>query len=323
MHASVCVCTHRRPVGLRALLAGLASQRLPEPATVDFVVVDNEGSEDARRACEAFAASAPGAVRYVLELRRGIPLARNAGLAALSPRCDFFAMIDDDEVPADDWLAALLRAQRETDADVVQGAVVPVLPDATPEWIRARRFFSWPPDPFDEEPPPRDRQPLRSAATNNVLVRAALVRELGLRFDERVGLRGFDDALFFRTLRAHGARLVYAADARVCEIVPPERARLGHLVRVQYRQGQKKLAIKRLSTQSDARPAQRIRLALRTAGRGAGRIGAGLAAASAAALRSAARRRPDAPGLALGLLRAAEGVGMVIGAAGGRYEHYR
>lgn len=320
MRITVCACTFRRPDGLRALLDGLARQELPpgDAIETDFVIVDNEGSESARAACEAFRARCGRPVAYVVEARRGISHARNACLDHVPEASTFFAMIDDDEVPAPDWLAELVRAQRATGADVVQGAVVPRLPDTAPAWIRDGRFFGWPPDPFARASPPADGSELPSAATNNVLVRCEPVRTLGLRFDPALGLRGGGDALFFRTLRRAGARLAYAARARVDEIVPPERARLAYLARMQYRQGHKPLTMKLLAGRGDAGAAARLALRARIAGRGVGTL---LEAGARSAVAALGGRGRDA--LALELLRVCRGAGLLASAAGASYEHYR
>ena len=71
-------------------------------------------------------------MRYVQEPRRGISYARNTCLDHVARDAEFFAMIDDDEVPELDWLEQLLCAQARAGADVVRGAVVPV-------FLKARR----------------------------------------------------------------------------------------------------------------------------------------------------------------------------------------
>lgn len=321
MRVTVCACTYRRPDGLRALLDGLARQRVSaeDAIEVDFVIVDNEGSDAARSACDAFRAGSGRTVTYAVEPRRGISFARNACLDHLPGASDFFAMIDDDEIPAPDWLAQLVRVQRATGADVVQGAVVPRLPDEAPAWIREGRFFGWPPDPFARSSaPPPDGGEIPSAATNNVLVRSEAPRKIGLRFEPHLALRGGSDALFFRMLRRAGARIVYAASARVDEIVPPERATLSYLARYHYRQGHKPLSMKLLSRRADEgvrrRPLLRTRIGLRGAGTLVEAAGRGAFAALTGRGRGA---------LALEALRACRGAGLLASAAGMSFEHYR
>jgi succinoglycan biosynthesis protein ExoM len=71
-------------------------------------------------------------VRYVQEPRRGISYARNTCLDHVARDAEFFAMIDDDEVPELDWLEQLLCAQARAGADVVRGPVVPDFPEGAP-----------------------------------------------------------------------------------------------------------------------------------------------------------------------------------------------
>jgi hypothetical protein len=62
----------------------------------------------------------------------------------IAPTCDFFAFIDDDEIPDPNWLEQLLLTQARTGADVVRGCVEPILPDGSPTWIKDGHFFGWP-----------------------------------------------------------------------------------------------------------------------------------------------------------------------------------
>jgi glycosyltransferase involved in cell wall biosynthesis len=321
LRVTVCACTYRRPEGLRALLAGLAAQRFRAiaPASVDVVIVDNEGSADARAACEEFGTRSPFPIRYVHEPRRGISHARNAALEALPPDGDFFAMLDDDEVPEPDWLEALLLAQQQSGADIVQGFVVPLFADGVPRWIRALDLFGWP----LREPggPPTLRENLAAvnyAATNNVLVRSAAVRASGLRFDPSLATTGGEDTVFFGTLRQQGQRIALAARARVSEAIPLERANLRYLLRVEYRKGFDPIRLKTLARRKRRGLYRLLRVRARIAARGVAWMASG-------ALRSAAVVRGGDDGrerAADGVLRAARGFGMLASALGMRYEHY-
>ena len=98
---AVCACTYKRPEGLRALLDGLGRQTfadMPRPA-LHIVIADNEGSKQARQICADFERQSGMTLTYVHEPERGISFARNACLDHIPPACDFFAFIDDDEIP--------------------------------------------------------------------------------------------------------------------------------------------------------------------------------------------------------------------------------
>lgn len=320
LRVAVCVCTFRRPDGLTSLLAGLRDLRfvaLPQPI-VSILVTDNDDSEQARAICAAFRHEHGLDVRYLQEAQRGISYARNRCLENLPADCDFVAMIDDDERPEPDWLEALLLAQAASGADVVQGGVCPAFADETPSWIRRGGFFDWPPPPS----PFRGRawtdgQELGSAATNNVLVRAAAIGALGVRFDHRLALTGGEDAVFFRILNAAGYRIVYAAGARVREQVPRSRANLTYLCRRAFRNGSKRLWAKWWATPSDtARVGRtRLRLAFRALGQAGSAVGWLLA--------GLVRGRTDKALLAHGVMEIANAAGTLVACLGLRYEHYR
>jgi succinoglycan biosynthesis protein ExoM len=315
---TVCACTCSRPEGLRALLGGLAAQRfvqVPRPR-FDVVVVDNEGNAAARASCEEIARTAGLAIGYVHEPRRGIPFARNACLDHVAPEAEFFAMIDDDEVPEPDWLEQLLRAQARAGADVVRGAVVPVFPEGAPAWIRNGDFFGW---PKRRGTALVDGSELASASSNNVLVRTAAVRGLRLRFDTTLAFTGGTDALFFRQMKLAGCRIVYAADARVREAVPAQRATFRYLWRIHYKQGCNKVPRKlRLETKG-AGTARFVRMAVKRVPRECAEIGCG----GAAVARALVAGHADMGRLSGGLLRIAKGLGGLAGLIGVRFAHYR
>lgn len=248
---AVCACTFRRPDGLRTLLDGLAAQTfetIPRPA-LHIVIADNEGSDRVRAICAAFREHTGLPLTYVHEPERGISFARNACLDHLPDDAAFFTFIDDDEVPALDWLEKLLEAQAATGADVVQGPVIPVYDDSAPQWLKDGDFLGWPRRnwrgtrlalaEFDELP---------EAYTNNVLVRRASVDRIGLRFDPAYALTGGGDSAFFRALHAAGNRIVYAPQAVVTETVPSDRATLWYRMKLEYRIALSPLAAKTRTT---------------------------------------------------------------------------
>jgi succinoglycan biosynthesis protein ExoM len=319
---TVCACTYRRPEGLRALLGGLGAQRfvqVPRPR-FDVVIVDNEGNAETRTLCEELGRITGLAIRYVHEPRRGIPFARNACLDHLAREAEFFAMIDDDEVPEPDWLEQLLRAQARAGADVVRGAVVPVFPEGAPAWIRNGDFFGWPKQRRSSAVAAlTDGAELASASSNNVLVRTAAVRALRLRFDTTLAFTGGTDALFFRQMKLAGCRIVYAAGARVREAVPPQRATFRYLWRVHYKQGCNKVPRKLRLEMKGAGTARFVRMAVKRVPRECAEIGCG----GVAVARSLVAGHADMGRLSGGLLRIAKGLGGLAGLIGMRFAHYR
>jgi glycosyltransferase involved in cell wall biosynthesis len=230
MKVDVCIATYRRPRGLRRLLGGLQAQQLPQAAVpqVRVVVVDNDPEASARELCEEARGWLRFPLVYVLEKRRGIPQARNTAVATSLGEADFLAFVDDDEVPDPGWLMELLRVQQARGADAVAGPCLPLFEDGAPAWIGRGRFFE----------PRRHTTGARIdyAFTHNVLVRMESLAQMEALFDERLALTGSSDVEFFDRF-VEGRRIVWADEARVREWVPASRARLGWLLRREFRVG--------------------------------------------------------------------------------------
>ena len=240
---AICIASFRRPRGLDRLLDAIAGQELPEPAPAMLVVVaDNDAAGSAREVARAERPGLARPVAYVVEPRRGIPQARNAALAVGLERAEWIAFVDDDEVPEPGWLAALIDAQRRSGADAVTGPVVPDFERPPPGWVLDGRFFG--------TPPAADGTPVATAATNNALVRAKCLRDVGARFDEgfvKGDIEGVgEDNELFERLAARGATIVWAAAAVVRERVPPDRATLRWLLARGRRCGRARTRIDRL-----------------------------------------------------------------------------
>jgi glycosyltransferase involved in cell wall biosynthesis len=132
---SVCVCTHSRPGYVRQCLDGLAAQTAAA-AMFETIVVDSASAPDAAAALRTIVAGHPG-VRLIVLDRPGVSLARNAGAAAA--RAAYVAFIDDDAIPAPDWIASIIRALAEAwpPAAVIGGRILPKWEAPLPGW--------WPP----------------------------------------------------------------------------------------------------------------------------------------------------------------------------------
>ena len=94
--------------------------KVPPPA-VEIVVVDNDPAGPTCALLESVKLGHNWPLRCYVEPRRGIPYARNRAIASIEGRADFVAFVDDDEIPAPEWLDELLHVQRSYDADVVAG----------------------------------------------------------------------------------------------------------------------------------------------------------------------------------------------------------
>ncbi len=237
---TITTCTYRRPDGLRKLLEGIARQTilpiLEQPVVI--LVVDNEGSDTSREICDAFRAAHPSILlEYVVEPRRGISHARNAVLDNITDDCDFIAMIDDDEVPADNWLEMLLEQQQQTGAQIVRGPIVPVFESDIPAWLKEQEYFGWPGNDAEI----RHGQQLDFASTNNTLVYWPSISRAGVRFNPDLTFTGGEDRVFFQQLYNAGNRIVYTDRSIVYEWIPDSRSSLPALLRLSYHLGVNRL----------------------------------------------------------------------------------
>jgi succinoglycan biosynthesis protein ExoM len=303
---AICIATFRRPLGLTRLVQGIDALALPDAAagdgiTLEVVVVDNDPQGGAAPVCGALEPGCRWPLHYLHEPRRGIAQARNRAVDAVGGRVDFLAFIDDDEVPDANWLTELLRVQREYEADVVAGPVVPVFEDEAARWILDGRFF--------DRPRHETGQALRLASTGNALIRSSLLSDPAMRFDERLGLTGGEDAHFFARVHSSGHRMIWADDAVVRESIPATRARARWLLQRAYRSGNSWSLCEYDLYPTLATRATRI-------AKGIGRVGQGTLSLP---LTLVSGRR----GLVKALQNVFLGAGAVTGALGVRYEEYR
>jgi len=94
---------------------------VPDWAEVVLCVVDNDAEGSGREVVEAFEAEAVGrmGVRYVVEARRGIPMARNRAVeVALEAGAEAVVFVDDDET-ADAAVSYTHLRAHETVLDLV------------------------------------------------------------------------------------------------------------------------------------------------------------------------------------------------------------
>lgn len=211
----VAVCSFRRPELLVALLPRLLEQAASvTTARCRVSVVDNDPEGSGLTAIEA-AGLVSDDVHVVVEPTAGLASARNRALAE-AEGASMLVFIDDDEIPEDGWLSALVATHDATGAAAVSGPVLSVLEPGTDPVVAASPLFSRPRRATGTRRP--------SAATNNLLLDMDVVREAGLRFDPRFSFTGGEDTFFTRSLVAAGGTIVWCDEAVVCESVPADRA---------------------------------------------------------------------------------------------------
>lgn len=223
---SICIATFLRPRGLGRLLDSLTRLKLPPGLTVETIVVDNDAGGSAASVVQSHAGRL-GPLRYLLEPRQNIALARNRALS--EARGEWLLFVDDDEAVDENWLAAYLRLVDRAQCDGAFGPVLPRLEGAGPRWLDAETFYA---RPRYATGAALGRGDLR---TSNAMLRRSLFE--GRRFDPRFGRSGGSDSELFGRMHSSGARFLWCDEARVVEFVPPERHRLGWLARRAFRGG--------------------------------------------------------------------------------------
>jgi glycosyltransferase involved in cell wall biosynthesis len=309
MRLTVGILTFRRPDALAAALPVVLSQ-LAEQCAVDaggdvlaaeVLVVDNDPAGSARGIAEGFTDQG---LRYVIEPRPGIAAARNRVLDETAGS-RLLIFLDDDEVPQQDWLAALLRTWRADRPAAVMGRVLSRFDHDLDPWVAAGEFFR------------RRRMPTGTeigvAAAGNLLLDLDQVRAAGVRFDPALGLGGGEDTLFTRQLHAAGGRIVWCDESVAVDTVPATRTTRRWVLARSYSQGNTQVVIDlRLASGPAGRALVRIRSVLR----GLLRIAGGLARAAAGVITRSLRHR------ARGWRTACRGAGMITAALGSRYREY-
>lgn len=305
----VCIITYKRPAGLQKLLYALDAMIFTGPINPDvrIVVVDNDLKGSARDICAQYSESGRWSLRYVLELERGIPQARNRALSEARQCSDFIAFLDDDEVPNPEWLDELLRITRDRNAAIVYGPVLPQYVEEPPRWVLRDRYFN--------RNSYKDGEQIEKAATGNVLISRDVFTTLGSEkpFNEEMALTGGSDAHFFKRARLAGFPIHWAEHAVVYETIPPERMRIWWVLMRAFR-----TAYTELYMDTITQPLWKARM--KRALHGIGRIGAGLLLLPPCFLISLFGGMDQVLKPVRIIFR---GTGMLFSAAGILYEEYR
>ncbi|HYB53873.1 MAG TPA: glycosyltransferase [Thermoanaerobaculia bacterium] len=243
MHLSVVIGTFNRALLLEGTLRALAEQRVPESLKWEIVVVDNNSRDETARVVAAFVEMAAVPTRRFFEPQQGLSHARNRGLR--EARGSLIAFIDDDVLPAPDWVAQIAAAIDRWDALGVGGRILPRWESAPPRWLaeNPRLLDRLAVMDFEEGrllALPLDPQPQVWGA--NMAFRRELFERVG-GFDPRRGVvgarlfRGEESALIDRALEL-GLKIAYDPAPTVFHRIGPERMRKAYFRRVIFDEAQ-------------------------------------------------------------------------------------
>jgi succinoglycan biosynthesis protein ExoM len=227
---SVCIATFRRPQKLARLLESLRHLTGIEHVRLEVVLVDNDAAETARPVYAALCSEYPYPIRYFVEPQQSLARVRNRTVQ--EARGLWVAMIDDDEVAADHWLAAYWSMRTQYPGDGYFGPVLPRFEHTAPAWLDTRIYALFLGPAHQPHGMPMPANQLRSG---NAFLRRELFATHA--FDTQFGLTGGEDLeLFLRMLDA-GAGFYWCNDAVTYEYYPPERVCLRWLVHRAFHSG--------------------------------------------------------------------------------------
>lgn len=233
---TVVLPTFRRPDALARALSSLAEQDDPG-VEWELLVVDNDTAPGAASVVHALAPTIAASVTLLREPKRGAASARNTGIDAA--KGGVVAFVDDDVVPACNWLSTLVAPVLAGDADAVGGKVELDPSVSLPGWLGSDHLGYL--AHFDRGPEPAVLGPADYVLTANACFRADLLRAIN-GFDEALGPRPRlpmvnDDLDLCRRFAAGGGRMLYVPEAVVVHDLPASRITVRYLIRRAYAQG--------------------------------------------------------------------------------------
>lgn len=221
-HISVCICTFKRTDLLARLLNELGNQETRGLFSYSIVVADNDASRSAETIVSNAAATSPVPIKYCLEPRQNIALARNQVVANADG--DYIAFVDDDEWPLADWLLRLFQTIETCNVAAALGPVKPSFEIPPPAWMIRGRFYERPSYPTGY------KMHWSETRTGNVLFRKSILPsdEAPFRLEYDTGAEDVD---FFRRMSNRGCEFVWCDEAIVYESVPASRCNRTYLLR--------------------------------------------------------------------------------------------
>lgn len=211
---------------LRDLLLEVARQQhvaAAERVVLSVRLILDQALDEAYRATFAAATAAGLTLRYRVTSSIGPPAARNVLIRwLLDEPPDAFVFLDDDEVPAENWLALLLQLWACHPGDILTG---PLLARSTHQGFLLRHGV------FGRLRGLKSGEVAPDAYIHNTLVPIEVARRLGPSFDTRLTICTGSDAAWFRSATRAGFTIRYFPELVVYETLTAEQQKLGIAVR--------------------------------------------------------------------------------------------
>lgn len=228
---TVAICTYNRAELLGVTLDSLACMAVPEGLDWELLVVDNNSDDETRAVVSTYEGRLP--VRYLLERRQGLSVARNRVIE--EARGDYVVWTDDDVKVCSGWIAAYADAiRRWPEAAFFGGPLLPWYEGDPPEWLtRALHKVEGAFAVKDLGPEPvRLDGPGTYPFGANMAFRADVLRSR--RFDVRLGRKGQnlisgEETRLMHDLVEDGLHGRWVPGARVRHFIPRGRQTLSYL----------------------------------------------------------------------------------------------
>jgi glycosyltransferase involved in cell wall biosynthesis len=239
---TIAVCTWNRRELLRQTLTQLERMSVPAEVRLDFVVVNNNCTDDTDGVIDEFRTRLP--LHRLFEGRAGVASARNAALAWAT--ADYLAFIDDDALADGSWLVEFVAATHAfPDAAAIGGVIEPWFPaPVDPDLLEA---FHWLKIGFCGLDYGRAPGPLPNGWLihgPNMAYRMAALKDL--RFHPGLGgtptsTMGGDERDLLDRLRAAGGTVVWWPAMRVRHHVASTRTTLDYCLRFAADKGRERV----------------------------------------------------------------------------------
>lgn len=223
----ICVCTFQRPHIIETLQS-LGRMNIDPDWTLRVIIADNDETPSSKETVGAVAKELPFSLTYLHAPARNISIARNACLD--ETKAPLVSFIDDDEVVDENWLTELVKHLEETNAQAVIGPVKAIYENGCPEWMKEGDYHSREAVFVNGE--------IMTGYTANVLFDQTSAPFKGQRFRLELGQTGGEDSAFLKAAHHAGAKIEYAPNALVTEVIPQERTTVSWMIKRRFREGQ-------------------------------------------------------------------------------------
>lgn len=220
---SVIICTYNRCKLLEKTLLSFKSQNYTE--NIEIIVIDNNSSDDTYSIVSNCRRELYDKleVRYYLEKKQGLAIARNTGIRVSTG--EIIAFLDDDAIPSENWISSIISAFDSFPfLSAIGGKVEPLYEIDKPEWLdkEMESFYSIVNLGDDVTEFPFDKSPVGA----NMAFRREVFEEL--EFPVHLGRKGnslisYEETWVFNCLRKRGHKIYYIPRMSVKHFIPRER----------------------------------------------------------------------------------------------------